>query len=122
MNYDVRDITWFETIRIRVNINVMLPLKQALRLQLKNGEECVIRFSYERLPNFCYLCGKLGHISRLCDLRFQDGFVDPGDSAPYGAWLRTSGPYKNISSPVRPTYVWNASSATRVSSARSLRH
>ncbi|KAK4415198.1 hypothetical protein Salat_2627000 [Sesamum alatum] len=116
-----RDIYWFETIRIHVNINVTLPLKSALKLRSESGEECVVRFSYERLPNFCYLCGLLGHISRLCSRRFQEGFTDPGSSTPYGAWLRATGPSKSLGGPVRPTYVWNSPSPLRDSSAGSLR-
>lgn len=38
---------------------------------------------YERLPNFCYLCGKLGHLNRDCDIQVS------ADSHPsYGNWLR----------------------------------
>ncbi|KAL0462101.1 UNVERIFIED_CONTAM: LINE-1 retrotransposable element O protein [Sesamum latifolium] len=47
-------------------------------------------FSYERLPNFCYLYGRIGHISKWCESRFQSGFVDPGDNLPYGPWLRSA--------------------------------
>ncbi|KAL0329500.1 UNVERIFIED_CONTAM: putative mitochondrial protein [Sesamum radiatum] len=41
--------------------------------------------------NFCYLCGKLGHISKWCDSRFQSELVDPGENSPYGPWLRAVG-------------------------------
>ncbi|KAL0329374.1 UNVERIFIED_CONTAM: hypothetical protein Sradi_4924100 [Sesamum radiatum] len=30
------------------------------------GEEHVVTFTYERLPNFSYLCGCLGHIPKYC--------------------------------------------------------
>ncbi|KAK4415646.1 hypothetical protein Salat_2672000 [Sesamum alatum] len=110
-----RFISWFETVRIRININVTKPLKRALRLRLEQGDEVVVRFFYERLPNFCYLCGKLGHIGQYCDLRFQEHFVDPGSQTPYGAWLRASGPDPRIGSgsvPARPTYIWHGSSSS----------
>ncbi|KAK4424714.1 hypothetical protein Salat_1665000 [Sesamum alatum] len=111
-----QDISFYETVRIRININVTKPLKRALRICSKSGEESMIRFSYERLPNFCYLCGKLGHISRFCDLRFDAQFSDPGLHTPYGAWLRAVGPSKRLglqSDAIRPTYVWNSSSRSR---------
>ncbi|KAK4434504.1 hypothetical protein Salat_0613200 [Sesamum alatum] len=53
----LRDIAFHETVRTRININVTLPLKRALRLCSEDGDETVVRFTYERLSNFCYLCG-----------------------------------------------------------------
>ncbi|KAK4426567.1 hypothetical protein Salat_1425300 [Sesamum alatum] len=85
-----------------------MPLKHALRLRSKHGAEVVVRFFYERLPNFCYIYGTLGHISQYCSLRFQDGFIDPGLQTSYGAWLRASGPMRrlgSVSDTVHPTYV-----------------
>ncbi|KAK4415195.1 hypothetical protein Salat_2626700 [Sesamum alatum] len=64
------------------------PLKRVLKLRIDSGKEMLVRFSYERLPNFCYLCGLLGYTSQFCQLRFQDGFVDPGLAYPFGPWLR----------------------------------
>ncbi|KAL0408772.1 UNVERIFIED_CONTAM: hypothetical protein Sradi_1811600 [Sesamum radiatum] len=52
------------------------------------GDEQLVTFTFERLPNFCYLCGKIGHISKWCETRFEDGFIDPGENSPYGPWLR----------------------------------
>ncbi|KAK4418218.1 hypothetical protein Salat_2234500 [Sesamum alatum] len=114
-----RDISWFENVRNRLNINVSIPLKRALRIQLDTGASCIVRFSYERLPNFCYLCGKLGHISRFCDLRFQDGYVDLGANCPFGAWLRAPGRMQRVggtTDSILPTYVWSSHQTTTSSS------
>ncbi|KAL0396708.1 UNVERIFIED_CONTAM: putative mitochondrial protein [Sesamum calycinum] len=43
-----------------------------------------------QLPNFCYLCGCLGHLSKFCELRFFEDFIDPGDATPFGPWLRAT--------------------------------
>ncbi|KAK4434865.1 hypothetical protein Salat_0649400 [Sesamum alatum] len=40
---------------------------------------------------FCFLCGRLGHIARSCDLQYEERFSDPGPHTPYGAWLRQDG-------------------------------
>ncbi|KAK4413603.1 hypothetical protein Salat_2773000 [Sesamum alatum] len=55
---------WLEVVRIKIN-NVLHPLKCALELKSDSGEEMLLQFFYERLPNICYICGKLGHISRF---------------------------------------------------------
>ncbi|KAL0433251.1 UNVERIFIED_CONTAM: hypothetical protein Slati_2659400 [Sesamum latifolium] len=75
---------------IRVALNVTLSLLLALRICTGMGEEFVVTFTYERLENFCYLCGMLGHITRYCNECFVDGFIDPVDDTPYGPWLRAS--------------------------------
>ncbi|KAK4426699.1 hypothetical protein Salat_1438600 [Sesamum alatum] len=36
-----RDISWFENVRVRLNINVTVPLKRALRLRSEHGDEVV---------------------------------------------------------------------------------
>ncbi|KAK4423519.1 hypothetical protein Salat_1934700 [Sesamum alatum] len=85
-----RHISWYESVRIRININIAVPLKRALHLRSECGDE-------------------------LCDLRFQDQFVDPGTKTPYGAWLRAYGPMRRIgsvSSSVQPTYIWRDASSS----------
>ncbi|KAL0422180.1 UNVERIFIED_CONTAM: hypothetical protein Slati_3240900 [Sesamum latifolium] len=67
-------------LRIRIAIDVTKPLARGLKIRTVLGDEYIVTFSYERMPNFCYLCEKIGHISKWCDLRFQAGFVDPGDN------------------------------------------
>ncbi|KAL0402427.1 UNVERIFIED_CONTAM: hypothetical protein Slati_4272600 [Sesamum latifolium] len=88
VDLDSRGDAWGSSVRIRV----MLPLKRALKIRTVIGDEHLVTFTYERLPNFCYLCGCLGHISRQCEVQLQDGFCDPGANAPYGNWLRAAAP------------------------------
>ncbi|KAL0319627.1 UNVERIFIED_CONTAM: hypothetical protein Sradi_5224200 [Sesamum radiatum] len=80
--------SWGATIRIRVSLNLHKPLKRSLKLRSLFGQELVVRFTYERLSNFCYLCGRLGHIDKYCEIRFEDGFRDLGTETPFGPWLR----------------------------------
>ncbi|KAL0381479.1 UNVERIFIED_CONTAM: putative mitochondrial protein [Sesamum angustifolium] len=80
--------SWGSFMRLRVAINVTKPLTRALKLRTVLGDEHIVTFTYERLPNFCYLCGRIGHISKWCETRFQANFVDPGDNSPFGPWLR----------------------------------
>lgn len=59
--------------RIRVEIEVSLPLKKRMRLRKDNGEWVKIEFKYERLPTFCFICGRLGHGDRFCPKAMRGG-------------------------------------------------
>ncbi|KAL0444014.1 UNVERIFIED_CONTAM: hypothetical protein Slati_2124100 [Sesamum latifolium] len=69
---------WGSSLRICIALNVTQPLIWAFRVHTTMGNELVVSFTYERLQNFCYLCGRLGHIYSYCELRFEEGFQDPG--------------------------------------------
>ncbi|KAK4421651.1 hypothetical protein Salat_2115700 [Sesamum alatum] len=90
---------WGATVRILVAINVNEPLKRALNISTTMGDEHTVYFTYKRLPNFCYLYGRLGHIDKYCETRFVEGFLDPGPDMPYGSWLCTPLPVRG-----RPHY------------------
>ncbi|KAL0401851.1 UNVERIFIED_CONTAM: hypothetical protein Slati_4215000 [Sesamum latifolium] len=101
MEMDELGCSWGSTLRVRVALNVNSPLKRALKLCSAGGEELLVLFTYECLPNFCYLCDKLGYIRKYCELHFSEGFVDPGNDTLYGPWLRVQVQPKTHSSPVQ---------------------
>ncbi|KAG8379326.1 hypothetical protein BUALT_Bualt07G0076800 [Buddleja alternifolia] len=88
VQFDGRAISWGSILKMTVEIDVTKPLKLFLQLNSACGESHVVTFQYERLPNFCYLCGKIGHLAKDCLLRYSEGFKDPGEFTPFGAWLR----------------------------------
>ncbi|KAK4395316.1 hypothetical protein Sango_1685900 [Sesamum angolense] len=92
VDLDSNGEVWGASVRVRVAIDITKPLKRALKLRTVLGDEILVTFTYERLPNFCYLCGRLGHLSRTCELQLQDGFCDPGPNTPFGPWLRAPAP------------------------------
>ena len=48
--------------RLRVQIDVSKPLRRGATVQLGNrGEKVWTSFRYERVPDFCFGCGRLGH-------------------------------------------------------------
>ncbi|CAL5333984.1 unnamed protein product [Camellia sinensis] len=73
-------------LRIRVEIDTQQPLPQGLWLQRsKEGCDSWLTFKYEKLSDYCYDCGRLGHESNACK------FVSKkqGASSSYGPHLRT---------------------------------
>ncbi|GJT29690.1 reverse transcriptase [Tanacetum coccineum] len=53
-------------IRVRVMIDVSKPLCQHLFVTNRKHEKVTVGLCYERLPNFCYWCGHLGHTEKEC--------------------------------------------------------
>ncbi|KAL5819351.1 hypothetical protein ACOSQ4_023193 [Xanthoceras sorbifolium] len=74
-------------IRAQVLIDVTKPLLMGLRVRLREEDEvCSMVICYERLPNFYYFCGKIGHLLREC-YNNDWGLLD-GPNLKFGAWLR----------------------------------
>ncbi|KAL0461291.1 UNVERIFIED_CONTAM: hypothetical protein Slati_0016700 [Sesamum latifolium] len=113
---------WGASLRIRVGINVTKPLRRILRLRTTLGIEATISFSYERLPNFCYWCGHLGHIMKYCECQYDPGFDDKQDPLPFGPWLRATMPASlrsrgSLPAITRPSFTNTTSSASSLSTS-----
>lgn len=70
-------------IRVKLKLNVLTTIKRGIFLQVGGGEKQWVSITYEWLPSFCFLCGMVGHIEKKFPLRFEEGFVDPGQNFPY---------------------------------------
>ena len=73
---------WSKNVRIRVELDISCPLVPGFPLERDNLPVLWIPFKFEKLGNFCFGCGLLGHDLRNCqDLGVQNsGF--------FGKWLR----------------------------------
>ncbi|KAF2323496.1 hypothetical protein GH714_035733 [Hevea brasiliensis] len=58
--------SWKSYARVRVKLDVRNPLWTDYHLRKKGGEWFKVEFRYEKLPNFCYICGILGHGEKFC--------------------------------------------------------
>ncbi|KAK3189417.1 hypothetical protein Dsin_028978 [Dipteronia sinensis] len=72
-------------LRVRVAIEVDKPLRRFLRADvLGDGEETVMPIQYERLPDFYFRCGILGHTVRGCSEMDKSG-TEADHNLPYGS-------------------------------------
>ncbi|MBA0598030.1 hypothetical protein Gorai_007810, partial [Gossypium raimondii] len=78
---------WTEFVRIKVKINVLKPLRRVVKLLDKEGTEVIGVIKYERLPDFCYVCGLIGHSSKTCKHN-KEGSPLNESNLQYGSWMR----------------------------------
>jgi len=80
-------------LRVKTNIDLRKPLKRGTVIKYQ-GKNLRIYFKYERLPTFCFMCGKIGHQIKDCedmDGKEEAEFQDVEEKEmPFGKWLRAS--------------------------------
>ncbi|KAJ1400865.1 Zinc finger, CCHC-type [Sesbania bispinosa] len=77
-------------IKIQVIFNVNKPLKSGINVgSMKDGISWA-DFQYERLPQFCYICGKVGHDEDGCKSQQEGEKEGDKDASEFGPWLRAS--------------------------------
>uniref|UniRef100_A0A2N9IT87 RNase H type-1 domain-containing protein n=1 Tax=Fagus sylvatica TaxID=28930 RepID=A0A2N9IT87_FAGSY len=67
---DVKGVGWGKSLRVRVQIDVTQPLLCGKKLRL-GGKSVWVYFKYERLPLFCYGCGRIWHGGGGCPAHAQ---------------------------------------------------
>lgn len=75
-----------EFLRIKVLLDIKKPLMHGVTLTVERegGEKDVwCPFMYEFLSDFCYICGMIGHVDRMCEVR-----LGQGEPKPYNSRLR----------------------------------
>ena len=72
------------TLRVRVYVDVNSSLVRFVPITLKEYKR--YNFYYENLTDFCFSCGKMGHVADECG----DGIHDPR-TCEWGSWLLWNG-------------------------------
>ncbi|KAI9102190.1 hypothetical protein K1719_023700 [Acacia pycnantha] len=75
--------------RARVLIDLRKPLAHGFWMDKPDGEKAWISIRYEKLQNYCYNCGKIGHDNRSCRSEQLMSMFDPKEPR-FGAWLTTN--------------------------------
>ncbi|KAL5768294.1 hypothetical protein ACOSQ2_015077 [Xanthoceras sorbifolium] len=86
---------WGKCLRVRILIDITQPLQRGLQAVIgDDGEEASVLLCYERLPNFCFLCGRMGHLLREC--AEAKGVIKDAAHLKFGSWLRAQGYSKSV--------------------------
>ncbi|KAG8391719.1 hypothetical protein BUALT_Bualt01G0216400 [Buddleja alternifolia] len=87
------------TLRIRVGLDVSKPLRRVSFFRA-GSNNFNISYTYERLPNFCYICGIMGHVFQFCKDPNKDVFKKSNKEFPFSHSLRApskmSYPYRSM--------------------------
>ncbi|PQP97764.1 uncharacterized protein Pyn_30461 [Prunus yedoensis var. nudiflora] len=73
-------------LRMRVMIDSNNPLPQGFWLPRAEGQDTWVEFKFERLSDFCFICGKLGHLQRSCNS--SGSLSGISEQAAYGEWMK----------------------------------
>lgn len=61
-------------LRIKVIIDIRNPLMRGIMVTVGMTEkEKWCPFAYEFLTDFCYVCGRIGHVDKQCEVRLEQG-------------------------------------------------
>lgn len=88
VSYDPNNNTsiWRECMRVRIIVDVRQPLKRKKKICMKNGPKCIVQCKYEKLRDFCFVCGLVTHTERFCDKKYNSTIKD--EVREWGSWLR----------------------------------
>ncbi|KAB2632299.1 hypothetical protein D8674_028546 [Pyrus ussuriensis x Pyrus communis] len=82
-------------VRVRILVDTEKPLFKGCWIRRESNKETWVEFRYERLQDFCYKCGRIGHINTECSAEMSG----EGEVA-YGEWIKAP-PIREVVIPKR---------------------
>ncbi|KAK9178425.1 hypothetical protein WN943_027615 [Citrus x changshan-huyou] len=76
--------------QVRISVDITKPLRRILILKQEGDEDIVMLIKYERLPDFCFCCGLIGHQFREC-IQYKG---QPNEKLIYGGWMKAPTPFE----------------------------
>ncbi|KAL8470411.1 hypothetical protein ACS0TY_033042 [Phlomoides rotata] len=77
---------WKNYMRIRVEIDVLFPLKRWKNIRMGNRVSARAEFKYEKPSPFCFVCGRLDHTESMCDDLYNSTNEEVVKG--WGSWLK----------------------------------
>ncbi|KAL2922938.1 Retrotransposon Gag-like protein 3 [Bienertia sinuspersici] len=76
-------------------VDIRKPLRRGMKVATNPNSSKWVDVKYERLGDFCYYCGKLGHIGRDCEEVSAESDEVREMVYKYGPWMRASSLRRN---------------------------
>lgn len=77
-------------LRVKVNLDITQPLTVWLNGQRLDRAYQRLKVTYDKLPEFFFYCGRIGHVDKDCRKKFEDEVIRRLElSYKWGAWLRS---------------------------------
>ncbi|KAH9792118.1 CCHC-type domain-containing protein [Citrus sinensis] len=75
-----------EIVRLRISVDITKPLQKILEVETEDEGSIPIPILYERLLDFCFCCGLIGHQYKEC-IEYKG---QPKEDLPYGYWMKAT--------------------------------
>lgn len=81
-------------IRVRVRLKVNTPLKRGGNIVCGGGRKVWVDYKYERIPSFCFYCGRVDHAENVCQIKDNDGQEGRLREGRYGEWMKAASAFR----------------------------
>ncbi|KAF2299407.1 hypothetical protein GH714_031853 [Hevea brasiliensis] len=83
-------------LRIRTLLAVDKPFSSGFYTQMHDGSLQWIQLKYEKMPDICFSCGIMGHLSKVCTTETQPSSSDNHNlNTGFGPWMKTNPVHRN---------------------------